>query len=558
MRTIAATTWSEYKQYFERDAALDRRFQLIKVEEPNDEQAIQILSGLKKYYQDFHQVAICDDALVSAVTLSRRYLTGKQLPDKAIDLIDTAAARVKMSLQAEPASVSKLTAEQCYLQQRLTELKQQRDAGMGALDGILLADLQARLTQTERDLAIQTARWQEEKALVEEILQHRATLQKIPADTPVNQAKRYWMQCAIAETQQVLATLQAGQPLLQAELTAQVISSVVSDLTGVPVNNLLKDDMSKLLELEQQLNQVVLGQDAALSVIAQALRTRRAGLGNPTAPQGVFLLAGPSGVGKTQTARVIADTLFGGEKFLVTINMSEYQEAHTVSQLKGSPPGYVGYGEGGILTEAVRQRPYSVVLLDEIEKAHPDVLNLFYQVFDRGILRDGEGREIDFSNTVIFMTTNLGAELVQELSAAETALPFDALQAQVGAQIARHFAPALLARMQVIPYQTLSVDALKNVAALKLDQLAQRLSQTYNIQLRVEPKVLQHLATHANARPSGARAINHMIEQELEPAMARQILHYLIADDLPEFLTLSLDAEQQIELFASNAMALAA
>lgn len=554
LRTIAATTWAEYKQYFERDAALDRRFQQVKVEEPSEEQAIQIMSGLKDIYQKHHGVLITDAAIAAAVNLSHRYITGRQLPDKAIDLIDTAAARVTLSSDVMPSELDDLQAKKTYLTKRLADIKRDQENGIFSEESNSKQNLFAQLEQTEEQLNMLHQQWLEEKKLVAEIKQQRETIGIILRAKIVDKAKFAWLQAAIRETQAELAALQKKRPLVQAELNADVIAEVVADLTGVPVNNLLKDDVEKLLDLEQALSEKVIGQSVAIKAIAEAIRTRRVGLGNPNAPLGIFMLTGPSGVGKTETARIVAKQLFGGDSFLTTINMSEYQEAHTVSQLKGSPPGYVGYGEGGVLTEAVRKKPYSVILLDEVEKAHKDVLNMFYQVFDQGKLRDGEGREINFRNTVIFMTSNLGTETILQACTeqGETEFDYANLKTTINTELSHYFAPAFIARMQIYPYIPLTPNALESIVALKLDALAERLLLAQNLQLRCDAKTLRYLAESAISPDRGARAINNIIEQQIEPIIARNILNFMAEDTMPEFVTLSIDENNELNLAYSS------
>lgn len=560
LRTIAATTWSEYKQYFERDAALERRFQVVKVDEPSEQAAIKMLSGLKSIYQKHHNILITDDAIEAAVKLSHRYITGRQLPDKAIDLLDTAAARSKMGQTVLPSVISDLQEQQVYLQRRLFDLEKQTEQGI-VVEVSLSISLRSELRELSKQLACLNKQWQAEKALVDEINEQRNTLGMLYKQKIVDTYKISWMRSAIAETQKELSQLQKSSALIQAELNGNAIAAVVADWTGVPMTNMLRDDMTQLLELENTLMQTVVGQDAAISTIAQAIRTRRAGLGNMDAPQGVFLLTGPSGVGKTETARTVAKMLFGGERFLTTINLSEYQEAHTVSQLKGSPPGYVGYGEGGVLSEAVRQRPYSVVLLDEVEKAHPDVMNLFYQVFDCGILRDGEGREIDFRNCIILLTSNLASNEITQLMI-PTEEQNENWQAPSSAQLCeqirpvllRHFAPALLARMQVVPFVPLDKIVLQQIAAQKLDKLAQRLHALHHIQMRCTSEALAHLVEQAYQPDRGARAINNIIEQQLEPNIARSLLSFMADDDLPDLLTIELDEQQQLSIVFADSV----
>lgn len=556
LRTIAATTWAEYKKYFERDAALDRRFQLVKVEEPSEEQAIQIMSGLKDLYQQHHGILITDDALEAAVKLSSRYITGRQLPDKAIDLIDIAAARTTMGSTVVPGEIDDLQAKKHYLTKRLEDIAHDQENGVFTEQQNVKQGLILQLQQTEEQVNMLQEQWLQEKKLVDEIKQQRKTVGIILREETVDRAKFAWLQSAIQETQAALSTLQKNRPLIQADLNSAVIADVVADLTGVPVSSLLKDDVTKLLDLENELGQKIIGQAASVQAIAESIRTRRVGLGNPNAPMGVFMLTGPSGVGKTETARVVAQNLFGGENFLTTINMSEYQERHTVSQLKGSPPGYVGYGEGGVLTEAVRKKPYSVILLDEVEKAHPDVLTMFYQVFDQGQLRDGEGRIINFRNTVIFMTSNLGTDTILKMCGddveTEKQADFSAISSAVNAELLQHFPQAFVARMQIFPYLPLDPASLKDIVTIKLDALAERLQQAQNIQLRCDEAALQSLANHAQNPDRGARAINNIIEQQLEPIIARNILNFLADGDMPDFITLEVDGEGELSFAYSS------
>lgn len=540
LRTLAATTWSEYKKYIERDAALERRFQMVKVGEPSEDNAIVMLNGLKGYYQNHHGVLITDGAVEAAVRLSSRYINGRYLPDKAIDLLDTAAARVCMGKAATPAEVDNAREHLTYIERRQQYLAEENTQGLPTERG-LLATLQQEEQQARQLLTNLEDRWNAERTLVEQIQEARSEGNAAPEDLEV--------------LQQQLQALQQYSPLVQPEVDADTIARVVADWTGIPVGRMVKNDLTNLLNFEQTLNQRIIGQDSAIHAIGQSIRCSKAGLRENQAPIGVFLLTGPSGVGKTETARAVADTLYGGERFMVTINMSEYQEAHSVSQLKGSPPGYVGYGEGGILTEAVRQRPYSVILLDEVEKAHPDVLNMFYQVFDRGFMRDGEGREIDFKNTVIIMTSNLGAEVILDLwappqdtgkekSPGETPLTHpthgamtDAVRPALGA----HFAAALLARMQIVPLRPLDLDTLRKIIAQKLDKVAQRLFDAHGIQMRCTEDVIDHLVSRCHTQESGARAINTLIEQHLMPGISRSLLGFMVDDDMPQLMALEVD-----------------
>ncbi len=554
MRTIAATTWSEYKRYFERDAALERRFQMVKVDEPDARRALLMLSGVKRHYQAHHGVPITDDALVAAVLLSQRYIAGRQLPDKAIDLLDTAAARVRLGQAARPQALEAARERIEHLRARLAGLAEEMRQGL-PVDERLQQSLREELGTLTAEAEKLEQRWRSE---CEQVRRIQTLCAALAADSGQDVAERGR---ALAERSR-LESLQGDAALVQPEVNAAAVAAVVADWTGVPVGKMLRDEASALMEFEERVGTRVIGQEQAIAAIGSSLRAAKAGLRKSEAPLGVFLLVGPSGVGKSETARAIADVLFGGERFLITINMSEYQEAHTVSQLKGSPPGYVGYGEGGVLTEAVRQRPYSVVLLDEVEKAHPDVMNLFYQVFDRGFMRDGEGREIDFRNTVILLTSNLGSETLLQLATppqAEAAVEQSAvpetswqppddnelLEAIKPALLAR-FAPSLLARMQVVPFRPLDAVALRDIVALKLDAVAQRLSDAHGMALRCQPAVLEQLAAQCEVSDGGARTVEALIEQRLLPCIAHSLLGFMAADDMPDVLSLEVDEHGQL------------
>ena len=587
LRTVAATTWSEYKKYFERDAALARRFQLIKVEEPDIATAITMLSGLKGFYQSHHNVLITDEAIKAAVELSSRYITGRQLPDKAIDLLDTAAARVRMGQATPPAKVEIAEAELAHIVRRLAHLDDESKQGIEPAVA-LIDELNAEMARLQSELAEARVQWQIELALVMKLQEQRPAVNG-DKDAPVRDVTPE-MRSNLAAARSELKANQGKSPYVYSEVDAGVVASVVSDWTGVPVGSMVSDLAIALLEFDDKLVGRVVGQDQAVAKIGKTLRARAAGLTRSDAPLGVFLLAGPSGVGKTETARAVAEYIFGGERFLISINMSEYQEAHTVSQLKGSPPGYVGYGEGGVLTEAVRQRPYSVVLLDEIEKAHPDVAVMFFQVFDRGVMRDGEGREIDFTNTVIIMTSNLGSDHIMELwqdhlsagseeaeaPAAETPakakktakgktadaekevmdklaaadeapqLSIDKIEAEIQPDLLRFFPQALLARMQVIPFLPLDKQALKQIVMLKLDKVAQRLKDTHKMQMRCQPEVIEHLAELCQRPELGARHVDALIDRQLLPNVARTLLGFMVEDNIPDILSLVMDENKQM------------
>ncbi len=528
LRTIAATTWSEYKEYFERDAALERRFQMIKVEEPDDDAACLMLRGLKDRYARYHNVHIRDEALVAAVKLARRYIPARQLPDKAVDLIDTAAARVRMGLESAPAELQRERAAVAAIELELTTIEEDVRAGIGDVEG-RRAELEMALSDAQGRMETLQQRYGQELALVQAVLQQR-DVQVVNAAGDVT---------ALAKTREALAQAQGKAPLIFADVDAQAIARVVAEWTGVPVGNLLEDELQGLLMLETELARRVVAQDEALAALAESLRTAKAGLKNEHAPLGAFLLAGPSGVGKTETALALADQLFGGEAALTTINMSEYQESHTVSQLKGSPPGYVGYGRGGILTEAVRQRPYSVILLDEIEKAHRDVLDIFYQVFDRGAMRDGEGREIDFRNCVILMTSNLGSAQIDDAMTDNPAIAQAALLEAIHPQLVAHFQLALLARFQTLVYRPLDAAALADIVRLKLGKVAERLRRQHDVELVCDDSLISAMAELCLARESGARNVDAFLNQRILPRVSRELLTRMASGAAPARIALS-------------------
>jgi len=589
LRTIAATTFSEYKQYFERDPALERRFQIVKVEEPTTDAAMLMLHGIKDSYQKHHNVTITDAALEASVLLSQRYITGRYLPDKAIDLLDTAAARVTMGQSVKPHQLETLIERQKYIESRIKQLGLEAEQGL-IVDESFQEQLQSELAECIQEAEELRAQWAEELDLVDGI---NATKVKIEEEKVASKSPEQLIELS-REKRKALLELQATRPLVQPEVNELAIADVVADWTGIPVGSMSKNDLQSVLTFEDSISELVIGQDKAIHALGQSLRSAKAGLRTNEGPVGCFMLSGPSGVGKTETARAIAQHLFGSEKALITINMSEYQESHTVSQLKGSPPGYVGYGQGGVLTEAVRNRPYSVVLLDEVEKAHVDVMNLFYQVFDKGFMRDGEGREIDFSNTLILMTSNLGAQAItdrfnididiesdeaiiseDELSEdklSEGELPEGELSAEeqfenakakaieewveptlgeltdlIKPDLLRHFAPALVGRMQVVPFVSLSSEVLSKIVSLKLDTIAQRMDNQYSMELRVSNDVLDHLSKQCESNSSGARFVNSLIDHQLMPNIAKSILQFMSEDDMPDILTLSLNEEGELE-----------
>ncbi|EPO1791917.1 type VI secretion system ATPase TssH [Cronobacter turicensis] len=530
LRTIAATTWSEYKQYFERDAALERRFQRVKVDEPDDDTACLMLRGLKSRYAQHHGVHITDEAVRAAVTLSRRYLTGRQLPDKAVDLLDTASARVRMSLDTVPEPLTQRRARITALELEKQALLEEIALGSTA-HGERLAAIEQEEVSIILELDTLETQYGQELAATERLLACRRDISR--------HAER-------AALQEALAIVQQGNPLLGLDVDARTVATVIADWTGVPLSSLMKDEQTELLSLEQKLTTRVVGQTAALEAVAQRLRASKTGLTSENGPQGVFLLTGPSGTGKTETALALADALFGGEKSLITINLSEYQEPHTVSQLKGSPPGYVGYGQGGILTEAVRKRPYSVVLLDEVEKAHRDVMNLFYQVFDRGFMRDGEGREIDFRNTVILMTSNLGSDHIMQLLEEKPDATNTDLHELLRPILRDHFQPALLARFQTVIYRPLHAQAMRAIVEMKLSQVSQRLHRHYGLTTGIRESLYDALTAACLVPDTGARNIDSLLAQQILPVLSQQLLSHMAAKQKPLSLTLGWSEEEGV------------
>ncbi|ELA7357453.1 type VI secretion system ATPase TssH [Vibrio alginolyticus] len=544
VKTIAATTWSEYKKYFEKDPALARRFQLVKLDEPSPEQAALIIRGLRPAYEKSHNVYVRDDAITAAAALSARYISGRQLPDKAIDVLDTACARVNISLNAIPASVETLQQELAAQQRELEALE--RDALQQTGDKHSLAnipDLKLAMETTKEELAEQEAQWHKEKEQIQEMIALRSRLhelvfgetneEELVADedseqeqdvSPYAEMDEEAVRIAISACQEQLDVIRNGHPLVHFEVGPDEVSHVISDWTGIPMGKMLQDEAETTLKLKESLTQSIKGQEYAIDALSEGIQTAKAGLGNPDAPTGVFLLVGPSGVGKTETARAIADQMFGGERFMTTINMSEFQEKHTVSRLIGSPPGYVGYGEGGMLTEAVRQRPYSVVLLDEVEKADPEVLNLFYQVFDKGTLNDGEGRTIDFKNTLIIMTSNLATHEIESLVHQSKDIDANIIAEAIRPTLNEHFKPALLARMSVLPFVPLSDEAMTEIIHHKLNKVSQRLQSHHKLSLSYEESLVEFVLGNCRLAETGARNIDAVINRQLLPQLSTQLL----------------------------------
>ncbi|MFG0831996.1 type VI secretion system ATPase TssH [Aeromonas bivalvium] len=528
LRTIAATTWSEYKKYVEKDAALSRRFQLVKVGEPDAAEATVILRGLRSIYEKAHGVLIDEEALQAAAELSARYISGRQLPDKAIDVLDTACARVAINLTTPPRSVSHLQNELRQRELEIRQLERQTMIGLGDNEA-RLAELHDAQQACTLALAEQEARWQQQQSLVQEIVALRASLlasQQAASQENLDLAEMD-PQVAIARLNQLdgeLGALQQGAVLVSAHVDKTQIAAVIAEWTGVPLNRISQDELDVVTRLPDFLGNTIKGQGVAVAHLHKHLLTARADLRRPGRPLGAFLLVGPSGVGKTETVLQIADLMFGGRQYLTTINMSEYQEKHTVSRLIGSPPGYVGFGEGGVLTEAIRQKPYSVVLLDEVEKAHPDVLNLFYQAFDKGELADGEGRIIDCKNVVFFLTSNLGFQTIVD-NAERPDVLLDALYPELAA----FFKPALLARMEVIPYLPLGHDTLVQIVGGKLERLVKLLKTRFGAEVVLESEVAEEILRRANRSENGARMLESVIDGALLPPVSLQLLQRLAA-----------------------------
>ncbi|CAB3889358.1 Protein ClpV1 [Achromobacter dolens] len=534
LRTIAATTWSEYKKYFEKDAALARRFQVVKVEEPSETLAASMLRGMAPLMEQHFGVRILDEAIVAAARLSHRYISGRQLPDKAVGVLDTACARVALGRSATPALID--DARHRLARQETERAALRREAAAGAAQSARLRELDEEMAATHQQLADAEARLAQESELVRQIHALREELEAAGQEPDAEAgAKRRGgkaaeptpAQAQLAELQQQLRALQGEAPLVPAYVDAQVIAEIVSAWTGIPLGRMVNDEIRTVLELQPLLAERVIGQDHALHAIAQRVRTARAGLEDPNKPKGVFLFVGPSGVGKTETALAVADILYGGERKLVTINMSEYQEAHSVSGLKGSPPGYVGYGEGGVLTEAVRRQPYSVVLLDEIEKAHPDVLELFFQVFDKGVMDDAEGREIDFRNTLIILTSNVGSSTIMQACLNKTAEERpdpDALQELLAPQLYKAFKPAFLGRMKTIAYYPVDDDALARIIGLKLARIAERVQANHRAVFDWDDALVEAVLARCTEVDTGARNVDHILNGTLLPQIAEQVL----------------------------------
>ena len=570
LKTIAATTWSEYKKYFEKDAALSRRFQLVKVSEPSAAEATIILRGLSAVYEQSHGVLIDDDALQAAATLSERYLSGRQLPDKAIDVLDTACARVAINLSSPPKQISALTTLSHQCEAEIRQLEREIRIGLRT-DTARLEEVHAQYETAQTELLALEEAWRQQQTLVQEIIALRKGLLEeadvasskeiVPekadmadnddlaadeTDTPISPAER------LSQLTAELDALHDAQLLVSPHVDKKQIAAVIAEWTGVPLNRLSQNEMSVITDLPQWLGDSIKGQDLAIRHLHKHLLTARADLRRPGRPLGAFLLAGPSGVGKTETVLQLAELLYGGRQYLTTINMSEFQEKHTVSRLIGSPPGYVGYGEGGVLTEAIRQKPYSVVLLDEVEKAHPDVLNLFYQAFDKGEMADGEGRLIDCKNIVFFLTSNLGYQVIVEYADNPETL-HDALYPV----LADFFKPALLARMEVVPYLPLSRETLATIIAGKLARLDNVLRTRFNAEVVIASVVTDEIMQRVTRAENGARMLESVIDGEMLPPLSLLLLQKMAANAVITRINLGVTdgaftADIEEEMTASN------
>jgi type VI secretion system protein VasG len=545
LRTIAATTWAEYKKHIEKDPALTRRFQVVQVGEPSEEKAILMVRGVASVIEKHHRVQVLDEALEAAVRLSHRYIPARQLPDKAVSLLDTACARVAISQHAVPAQLEDCRRRIEALQTELDIIGREETVGINVGERRRVAE-EGLASEEQRREALEQ-RWHDERGIVDRILAIREQLRKgsekvegtgsqleqaaahvqpVAADAAVPaEDERRILLGELADLQDRLATLQGESPLILPSVDEQAVASVVQDWTGVPVGRMVKDEIETVLKLAETLNARVIGQKHALDMIASRIQTSRARLDNPNKPIGVFLLCGPSGVGKTETALTLAEALYGGEQNVITINMSEFQEAHTVSTLKGSPPGYVGYGEGGVLTEAVRRRPYSVVLLDEVEKAHPDVHELFFQVFDKGRMEDGEGREIDFRNTIILLTSNVGSDLIMSMTLDPELMPEpEGIAKALREPLLKVFPAALLGRLVVIPYYPLSDEMLGNIVRLQLNRIAKRVAEHHKIPFTYDDEAVKLIVSRCTEVESGGRMIDAILTNTVLPAISHEFL----------------------------------
>ncbi len=527
LRTIAATTWSEYKKYFEKDPAMARRFQLVKLDEPDIENATLILRGLKSFYEKAHDVTVRDDAIETAVTISEKYITGRFLPDKAIDLLDTACARIKINLSSKPALLEDK-------EKKLEALKREKNAIQRDLDNNVAVDKEkvklnsTQIKDTEKDIKTLAEQFKEQKETAEKLLAKRLEISHAEDDKT-----KKLLKTELIKIEKQLEKLKEKNSFVEVEVNPDIVAQIVSDWTGIPLGKMLRDEAKMMLELENRLKTNIKGQDHVHDVIAEMIRSSKSGITDPDKPNGIFLLVGPSGVGKTETALTLAEQIFGSRKQVVTVNMSEFQESHTVSRLIGSPPGYVGYGEGGMLTEAVRKNPYSVVILDEVEKAHINIMELFYQVFDKGILSDGEGKEISFKNTIIILTSNLATNTIEDYCIKNSEINIEEVEKIIRPELTKHFKPALLGRMTVIPYLSLNEEAMNAITVLKLAKLQKRLKVNNKMSLEYDKKVISQIVSRCTEVQSGARNIEHIINTKVLPTLSKEILSKMGEKGMP-------------------------
>ena len=538
LRTIAATTWSEYKKYFEKDPALARRFQVVKVEEPTEEVACTMLRGIVASLEKHHNLRILDEAVTATVRLSHRYIAGRQLPDKAVSVLDTACARLSLGQNSTPPRLEDIQRQLDALEVQKRVLG--RETKIGADHAEKLELIETQIVAAKEDEAFLKEQWEKEKGLIEKIRKLQESLESTEKKGSEEAGKESEIQAELKQVEAELETLQGERGMMRVSVDAQIVGEVISAWTGIPLGKMVRNEIETVLTLDEHLKKRVIGQDHALSAIAQRILTSRANMDDPVKPVGVFLLVGPSGVGKTETAIALADVLYGGERNMITINMSEFQESHTISTLKGSPPGYVGYGEGGVLTEAVRRRPYSVVLLDEVEKAHPDVLELFFQVFDKGRMEDGEGREIDFRNTIILLTSNAATDTLMKLCADPETMPdSQGMLAALKPELNKIFKPAFLGRLLIIPYFPVRDDAMKQIIRLKLGKIQKRLLETHKVALVYDDVLLNEIAGRCTEVESGARNVDNILSNTMLPELSRQILTQLAGGEKADRVTIS-------------------
>jgi type VI secretion system protein VasG len=542
LRTIAATTWAEYKKYFEKDAAMARRFQVVKIEEPDEEKAMVMMRAIGPFLEKHHKVMITDEALLDTVRLSSRYISGRQLPDKAVSVLDTACARVAIGLTTSPPEVEAAQRRIGDIDREIKILK--RESAIGMDHQARMAVLEKEREATRARLETLTAKWQSEMEVAAKIRTLYSEIQELHEKGEPAAADLSDKQAALKELEAELEKRQDGEALVQISVDSDTVSAVVSGWTGIPTGRMLTDEIDTVLHLSDRLKERIIGQDNGLEAIEQVIQTAHAGIEDPSKPTGVFMLVGPSGVGKTETALALSELLYGGEQNMISINMSEYQEAHTVSSLKGSPPGYVGYGEGGVLTEAVRRKPYSVLLLDEIEKAHTDVTELFFQVFDKGIMEDGEGRRIDFKNCLIILTSNLGTDLIMKLCADEETMPDPAgMGEMVKPELLKHFKPAFLGRMKIVPYYPITDENMKRIVRLKLNRIVKRMKENREIDFIYDDGIVDAIAGRCTDVDSGARNADNIMSNTLLPEMSRELLSRQAAGEQIKQIRVAMDGD---------------